>query len=202
VKYSWSEKTRGGSAGHRLRRAVHVLMFVVPWIYDGYGTRIAHWFFLTPSQFVLAIASLVTLFEALRLWKGWVLFGQRMHEKKQLSSFFWGVISIALVLTFAPNRAYYIPIITVCAWVDPLVGELRSSGLRDLWVFACGLILAWLIWLLAAIFLGSSLVIGAICGLLAVYFERFNWRYIDDNALMQLAPLLFYVLFLIVKMVS
>jgi hypothetical protein len=193
---SWKESTRGGSAGHRLRRVIHSLMFLVPWVYFFYGLQIASSFRLTPNQFVVAIASFVTLFELVRLWKGWVFFGQRVHERSQLSSLFWGVVSIALVLIFARDHAYYIPIITVCSWVDPLLGELRAKSLRPVTVFLTGLVLAWTIWLLAHFFLGSSILIGVICGFLAVFFEKFNWRYIDDNALMQLTPLLFYVLVL------
>jgi hypothetical protein len=193
---SWKERTQGGSAGHRLRRLIHVFMFVVPWVYWLYGATISGWLSLTPPQFVWLVACVVTLFEGLRLWRGWVLFGQRTHERNQLSSLFWGTVSIAFVLVYARDPAYYIPIITVCSWVDPLLGELRVKGLRPAWVFVLGLVLAWAIWLLSSLFLGNSLLIGAICGLLAVFFERFNWRWIDDNALMQLVPLLFYVLFL------
>jgi len=192
---SWKEQTRGGAMGHRLRRLIHAGMFVIPWVYFLYGTLIAGWFDLTPRQFLLMIALLMTLFEGLRLWRGWVFFGQRTHERKQLSSFFWGVISIALVLAFS-GPAYYIPIITVCSWVDPLVGELRTKGMRPAVVFVSGLVLAWAIWFLGYLFLGSFMWIGFICGFLAVFFEKFNWRWIDDNALMQLTPLLFYVLLL------
>ena len=195
---SWKEKTRGGAAGHRLRRVIHALMFLVPWVYYLYGQVIAGWFSLTPVQFVIAVACLVVLAEALRLWRGWVVFGQRTHERTQLSSFFWGGISIALVLMFAPDPAYYIPIITVCSWVDPLMGEMRTKDIGPLLVFIAGLILAWVIWIAAAYFLGSSLLVGFICGFLAVFFEKFNWRWVDDNALMQLTPLIFYVLFFLV----
>lgn len=193
---SWKEKTRGGAAGHRLRRLIHALMFLVPWVYYLCSQQIAGWFGLTPVQFVIIVGCLVALFEAIRLWQGWVVFGQRVHEKTQLSSFFWGGLSIALVLIFAPDPAYYIPIITVCSWVDPLMGEMRTKGIGPLPVFVGGLILAWVIWLAAAYFLGSPLLIGIICGFLAVFFEKFNWRWLDDNALMQLTPLIFYVLFL------
>lgn len=192
---SWKEKTCGGTVAHCLRRLVHVSMFLIPWVYWLFGIQVASWFSLNPKQFILAVVCLITWFEGLRLWRGWVVFGQRVHERRQLSSLFWGVLSIALVLIYAPNPAYYIPIITVCAWVDPLVGELRTRQWQSIWVFLAGLILAWLIWGISAYFLGSSLWMGLFFGLLAVYFERFNWRYVDDNALMQLIPLLFYVLF-------
>jgi hypothetical protein len=191
---SWKESTCGGSAGHRLRRMIHALMFLAPWVYFLYGFQIASWFRLSPSQLVILVASLVTLFECIRLRQGWVFFGQRVHEQNQLSSLFWGVISIALVLIFSRNPAYYIPIITVCSWVDPLLGELRAKGFKPMLVFFSGLIVAWVIWLLAHYFLGASLLVGTVCAFLAVFFEKFNWRWVDDNALMQLTPLLFYML--------
>lgn len=103
---------------------------------------------------------------------------------------------MALVFLLAPDRAYYIPIITVCSWVDPLLGGLRAKEVPSGYVFIIGLIFAWLIWGASYFCLGSSPILGFVFGFLAVFFEKFNWRWVDDNALMQLIPLLAYVLFL------
>lgn len=190
MPHSWKETTHGGAIGHGFRRMVHVSMSVVPWVYYYYGRAIADFFWFSPTQFLLMVVAVLTLLEGLRLYRGWVFFGQRQHESRHLSSSYWSGISMAAVLLFAPGVGYYVPLITVYAWVDPLLGELREKGLQSkLGLLLVGFVATALIWWGASALFGSSLRLGLVCGFLAVFFEQFNWRWIDDNALMQLVPL-------------
>lgn len=194
MQRNWKETTHGGSIGHGFRRLVHMSMCLVPWVYYLYGDRIAHFFAFSLSQFVGMVVGVLTLFELLRLQRGWVFFGQRQHESHHLSSSYWSGLAMAAVLLFSPGVAYYVPLITVYAWVDPLLGELREKGVRSKVVLLMlGFVAAGLIWWLSVHFLGASWILGLVCAFLAVFFEQFNWRWIDDNALMQLVPLGFLV---------
>ena len=190
----WQARTQGGLTGHRIRRLIHVSMCIVPWLYWMAAPAVAGWIWLSPRQLLWVIIVLITLLELLRLSRGLLLVGQRLHEKKQLSSLFWGTISIALVLLYAPGPGYAVPIITVCAWVDPLLGEMRVRSTPGWLMWVVGLLATWLIWFAASYFLGNRIILGAVCGFLAVYFEQFTWKWIDDNALMQLVPLFFLLL--------
>ncbi|UVE59530.1 hypothetical protein [Coxiella-like endosymbiont] len=72
---------------------------------------------------------------------GWILWGQREREVKNISSFTWTVVSLCVVLLLAPGKQYAIPIIASCAFVDPFLGELRRTQLNRAWIF----LLPWLL---------------------------------------------------------
>src|SRR5271170_3923561 len=115
MKPNLQYSTKGGSTAHWMRRALHLGMILIPWLYYTYH--------LSP-RVLWILLSVVVLLEVIRLTFGIQLFGQRIHEVKRVSSFAWGAVSLFLVLLFTtPQFAY--PIIAGCAFGDPLVGELR-----------------------------------------------------------------------------
>ncbi len=190
VKLSGHEYSRGGLAAHILRRVVHLASILILWIYYQYGAVIAHALGLRLPQLIWLCLSIILILEALRLWQGWTVFGQRQYEQKRLSAFAWGAIGMALVLLFAPGKQFAIPIICAYAIGDPLLGELRGAKLAKIWVVLIGVIVISGIWWLAHLWLGTPLWLALIMGPLTVAAEWPCLNWIDDNALMQLIPLL------------
>lgn len=189
-----AEHTVGGILGHLLRRGVHVAIAITPWLYYTYGDLVGDWFHLTSKQLLWAIIAVVTFFEILRLKLGWTVFGQRQYEKKRISSFVWGVWSVCLVLLLAPDKKFAIPIIWSCALVDPIIGELRHISMRPVWIALIGIVTVMIIWWLATWWWQTPWLLALLMGPLTVWLEWPSFRWIDDNALMQLVPLLVIIL--------
>lgn len=187
-------QTKGGLRGHILRRIMHIGMVLVPLVYYAYGTSIASWFFLTPHELLWLIMVFVILFEILRLKLGITLFVQRHYETGRISSFPWTVLSICLVLWLAPDKRYAIPIICSCALVDPLLGELRRLHWKAIWVACIGILAVMAIWWVSTWWWQTPWQLALLMGPLTVWCEWPNFRWIDDNALMQLVPLLVIML--------
>jgi len=180
MQTSHETTTKGGWIGHWMRRSIHVGMIFVPWLYYTYNI----------PPIILWIAFAVVLFlEIIRLSLGVQLFGQRTHEAERISSFSWGAASLFLVLLLTqPMFAY--PIVAACAIGDPLMGELRRAHLPSWFVAAVGILLVAGLWLIAWWWLGTPWWWAIIMGPLAVASEWPNLKWIDDNATMQLVPLL------------
>lgn len=187
---NYQSQTRGGTSGHLMRRLIHIAIFIVPLIYYAYGRAIAGVFHLTPTVFLWCLIALIVILEGLRLRKGWLAYGQRQREAKQFSSFAWGAVSIFLVLLFAPGKAFAIPIIWSCAFGDPLLGELRRLRMGTIWVVVISVLFIAGIWGLCTGWLGTPWWWALFMGPLTVLFEWPNIPWIDDNAMMQLLPLL------------
>ncbi|MEC9118057.1 MAG: hypothetical protein VX854_00845, partial [Candidatus Thermoplasmatota archaeon] len=124
----------GGLRGHIFRRLIHIAMMIIPFLYYWNGTSISNFFFeLDPKQFVSVVAFIFLLTEIIRLRMGFVVFGQRDYESKQISAFFWGGSSVCLVLLLSPevgiqNSAFGFPLILGLTLIDPLMGELRRAN--------------------------------------------------------------------------
>ena len=191
----YESKTRGRALGHWLRRSLHIGTFIIPLIYYPYAQSIAAVFHLTPRSLLWCLIILLVVLEALRLIKGWVAFGQRSYEAKQISSFSWAAVSICLVLLFAPGKMYGIPIIWSCAFTDPLLGELRRLRVSKIIITVIGVIFTAGIWCLCTWWFGTPGWWAIIMGPFIVAAEWPNIRWIDDNAMMQLLPLLLVCLF-------
>ena len=176
--------TRGGWFGHWLRRALHVGMILVPWVYYTYA--ISRWV-------VWILLFLVIFIEIIRLSLGIQLFGQRAHEAKRPSSFAWGAVSLFLVLLLTQAKFAY-PIIAACALGDPLIGELRRFHFPTWLTALIGILLIAVLWLFAAWWLGTSWWWAVIMAPLTVIVEWPNLKWIDDNAMMQLVPLMIVLL--------
>lgn len=178
----------GGLYGHLFRRSIHVGMILIPIWYYQYNTAITTRYHLPHYTLLLLIACIVLIIEIVRLNMGWVFFGQRTLEKHVISSFAWGLISIVLVLLWAPEKAYAFPIIISCALGDPVIGELRQwySNWKASFI---GLILILLIWYCFYVWMGTPWLLCLLMPWIIVIVEWPNFTWIDDNALMLLTPL-------------
>jgi len=190
---------RHGKGAHIVRRLIHISMALIPWIYYWYGVALANFFGISVYEIVLSVLLLISLFELLRLHKGWVVFGQRSYEAKQLSAVAWGSIGIAIVLLFTPKQGYQgaalgAPLIWSLALVDPLLGELRRHKVGLAWhVFIAWLALL-LIWGLSCYFLGTPLIALIIIPVVTILGEWPNLKNIDDNFLMLIIPWIFVII--------
>ena len=181
--------TIGGVWGHIVRRTTHFFIAVVPIIYYYFGPSIYTHTNVSPQKWTLVIFSLVTFFEIVRLRRGWVLFGQRNHEAVQPSSFFWASLGVTATLLLAPSAQTAIPIIWTCAFIDPLVGEMRHLKVPRWIVIVLGLLSTMLIWWIATWWLGTTWWLAFVMAPIALLAEWPNWRWLDDNVLIQVLPL-------------
>lgn len=189
------ELTKGGGFGHWIRRLIHVFMLIIPFIYYYLGTTIASTLQLSPHVLVIIIVVLIFLLEVIRLFSNWTVFGQRAYEAKQISSFTWGALAIGLVLLFAPGKEYGIPIIVSWALGDPLLGELRRLKFPIRWVVIMGSVFIAGLWWISAWWFATPWWMALLMSPVTVAAEWPNLSWIDDNAMMQLIPLL--VIFLL-----
>lgn len=179
----------GGMKGHILRRAIHLSMMLIPYLYFSHGETVATTVDLTLDQVVAGVILFALAAEAIRLKLGITIFGQRDYEAKQISALAWGAIGVGLVLLLVPHKAYAWPLIVSLALGDPFMGELRRKDFADrqVMVYATALILA--IWLVAWWQVGTPLWVAIIAAPVCMISEWPRLRYIDDNATMILIPL-------------
>jgi hypothetical protein len=181
---------------HWQRRAIHLSMLIIPIIYYWYGDVITRFLGVSINTILLILSIATSLFELLRIHKGWLFFGQREYERHYPSAFSWSVIGIILVLYFSPlhgqqGAAFGLPIIWSMCIGDPLLGELRRAKYNALKSILLTLIPLTLVWLLASVYLGTPLLLSCIMPSLIIASEWPSVRYLDDNFLMLAIPLLF-----------
>lgn len=128
--------------------------------------------------------------EILRL-TGWVqLVGIRDYERRQISAYFWGGTALALGLLFFP--APFV-VVAMCgmAWVDPLCSYTRQVGGYPLLpLLLYGVIAFFGLVLLLEAPLSVILLLSAAATGVAIAFEYPTWPFLDDDFVMQMAPLL------------
>lgn len=182
---------KGGKAAHVGRRFFHLAMFAVPFLY--YYFLIQHTSEKILHLSILAFIFFVFLFEKFRIRMRLVLFGQRLHEATQLSTFAWTMLSLGIILFFAPVEMA-VPIIATCAFVDPLNGEMRLHSVPKKIIAVAGIFVAILIWLICAWIYHFPLWYSIIIAPVSVAVEWPTLKWIDDNALMLLVPLVITLL--------
>lgn len=185
----------GGVSGHVFRRAFHIGMSIIPFVYYEYAEKLADALSITELQLVSSLTLSLILVEALRLKMGITIFGQRDYESKQVSALAWGGIAVGLtflVLSDYPELVW--PLILSLSLGDPFLGELRRKEIETKNVFIFGSLFIALIWLSSWHFTGTPIWIALIMGPLCVAAEWPRLRWIDDNATMLLIPLSFVIM--------
>ena len=190
----------GGMGGHIFRRATHLSMVFIPWLYYWHGEFIAGIIGLNPRDFVILVLFIFVLAELIRLKIGFTIVGQREYEAHQLSALFWGVVSVAAALIFSPligvkGSALGFPLILGLAIGDPVMGETRRADKEPKIVFISGLVVVYMAWIISWHLIGTPLLFALIIPPIQVASEWPRLRWIDDNGTMVLFPLL-VVLFL------
>lgn len=178
------------SAAHLLRRLIHLSGLLVLWFYYQCADQLAQ-FLKIPLPYLIYFCLLfIIILEILRLAQGWIIFGQRYYEKKNISAFAWSAIGMALVLLFAPEKEFAIPIISAYALGDPVLGELRRTKLPNIVIIMTGILFISGIWWLSSLWFGTPGWLALIMGFITVAAEWPCIPWIDDNALIQIIPLI------------
>ncbi len=172
-----------------VRRLVHVLIAFSP-LYYSIPVDLPYVGF---QRWVLLVAFFVavSIFEAVRLWKGITFFGLRPHERDQIASFAWAAAGMTLVLWLFPHEIATAALIGM-AIVDPLIGELReytdtriavpvSSGAY----FAICISALLLSGEMSFLFAGALASVGAA---VAIASENLDIKHVDDDFLMAVLP--------------
>jgi hypothetical protein len=189
----------GGKTGHWLRRLIHVAMVCIPWLYYSFAGGVAKTIHLRVQELLGVVLICILIMEILRLKMGWVILGQRQNEAKRISALAWGGMSICVVFLCVPGGyesgiRYALPLVATLSFIDPVMGELRYRKVSTAFILASGWIVAALIWGLACYVYQLSVVYFIVLPLLSVVAEQPNVKWLDDNALVLLLPLLFIVL--------
>ncbi|HEV2449490.1 MAG TPA: hypothetical protein VGU43_03650 [Thermoplasmata archaeon] len=147
---------------------------------------------VTRAGLLLAVLVVVLALEAARL-AGWIeLPGLRVHEAHRPASFVYFGIAIVVVLLAVPEP-YALVAILGAAWVDPLIGELRSRPSRSraypvLPVGAYAAIAFLPLWWLGHFSVWVALLLALGSAGLAVAVESPRHHHVDDDLLMTLVP--------------
>jgi hypothetical protein len=104
-------------------------------------------------------------------------------------------VCITQWLEFSERENFSIPIIWSWSFGDPLLGELRRYQLNEIFIWLIGIIFIAAVWLFCYWWLATPWWWALIMGPLAVASEKPTLKWIDDNALMQLIPLIVVSLF-------
>lgn len=173
-----------------VRRAVHLLSALVPFLYYDLLVPLGDLYSVSPLLFVFAALISVLIIDFFRIYFRWSVYGQRPYERARLSSLSFLCIGICVVLCFAANRAVATAIIISAAVADPLMGWLKGLryGRFVVCLAGCGVVaLCW--WLVGAVsFILAWQLVAITC--VTVLAECPNWFWCDDDLLMQLLPLL------------
>ncbi|MBL6884717.1 MAG: hypothetical protein ISR21_03375 [Candidatus Poseidoniaceae archaeon] len=183
------ELSVGGMGGHILRRAIHLGMSFLPFIYFEWGESVADSLDLTLPQFVSCVVFLLFAAEGTRLKFGLTIYGQREYEARQISALGWGAFGIGLVFLLAPTEEYIWPLILSLSLGDPFLGEMRRKGMTTRNVIVSSTLFLFLIWVACWHFVQTPLWLAFLFAPLCVASEWPRLRYIDDNATMVLIPL-------------
>ena len=185
-----THNTFGGSTAHLMRRSIHILSGLLPFVYYHFLALIPQHLVISGPQLISAIIMINILIEAIRLRFRVILPGHRDYERMQPSSLAWGLLSMCMVILVVPGgSAYAIPIILGYALVDPLLGECRFRKMSVTKVRIIGLIALSAIWLLSSYFIGTLWWFFLFMAPITLAAEHPNLKYVDDNAMMQLIPL-------------
>lgn len=137
---------------------------------------------------LLILLAAVLVFEAVRLYRGFRVLGMREYEKKQISAAAWAAIALTFAFLLFPFE-YAAPIIAGMAWVDPIIATVRRTGWYPYLPFAVHLGIMMSAFALLTPFTWRIILAGVVASILAIASESCKTRYVDDDCLMIVVPL-------------
>ena len=136
----------------------------------------------------------IVIIEYLRLSGVFALDGMREYESSRVAGFVWFATGTCTILFFYEidvfPEIFAVSTIIMASLVDPLIGECNKKY-GDLQGFFSGFIASVLIYQLII----GSLFYSLIGGLVAVLVERPKFKWLDDDLLMQIFPVLIMTIF-------
>lgn len=138
---------------------------------------------------LLTFLACVLIFEALRLWRGFRVLGMREYEGGQISAAAWAAMALTFAFLLFPFE-YSAPVIAGMAWVDPLIYHVRKTKWYPYLPFAAHISIMMVGLALLTTFTPGIILAGAVASVLAIAAESFKTKYVDDDFLMIVVPLL------------
>lgn len=141
---------------------------------------------------VLIILFATLAVEAVRLKTGMIFFGLRKYEEKRISAFAWFSIGMAIALLWF-EMVYVVPVVIGMAFIDPLIGEIKRKNERFYPVLPSviyGMIMFSCLLILSEMNSGLLILFTFTATFFALLAERWDIKYIDDDFLMIVIPLL------------
>ena len=136
----------------------------------------------------------IVLIEYFRLSGVFALEGMREYESNRVAGFVWFATGTCAILFFYEMcvfpEIFAISTIIMASLVDPLIGECNKKY-GDLQGFFAGFVASVFIYQLII----GSLFYSLIGGLVAVLVERPKFKWLDDDLLMQIFPILIMTIF-------
>ena len=133
--------------------------------------------------------------DAMRLRSSREMPGIRDYEQRRIAGFLWFSSGATILLAaheyLGVGQAVVIATIIAAAYIDPLLGELKAR-LSHQQTLASGVIIAFLIYIfifgMASNFSGLVLGYALVAAVVIVAVELPSIKWLDDDLLMQLAP--------------
>jgi len=175
--------------GQWLRRFIHML---APLFLVYYALPSPIWEGGPNKELVLVSTLIIVLgFEAYRLTFKPKILGMRIYEYQRVSAATWAALGMTFVFLFFPLE-YAAPVVIGMGWVDPLCGELRRFESK----FYPTLPLT--VYFTIAVFTMTYLIgfnvqvvlASIVATILAIAIEKPRLKYIDDDFLMLVVPIL------------
>lgn len=141
---------------------------------------------------VLIILFATLAVETLRLKTGRLFFGLREYEEKRVSAFAWFAIGMSIALLWF-EMVYVVPVIIGMAFIDPLIGEIKRKNERlypVLPFIIYGIIMFSCLLIISEIKIGLLILLTFVAAFFAILAEHWDIKYIDDDFLMIIIPLL------------
>ena len=136
----------------------------------------------------------IVLIEYFRLSGVFALDGMREYESNRVAGFVWFATGTCTILFFYEigvfPEIFAVSTIIMASLVDPLIGECNKKY-GDLQGFLAGFVAGVFIYQLII----GSLFYSLIGGLVAVLVERPKFKWLDDDLLMQIFPILIMTIF-------
>ena len=140
---------------------------------------------------VLIIVFIALFVEGVRLKTGKIFFGLRKYEKKQISAFAWFAIGMGCALLLF-KMEYVVPVVIGMAFTDPLIGEIkrrREKLYPVIPIIFYGTIVFLCLFFLTEVTIILLILFTLMATLSAIFAEWWKIKYIDDDFLMIVIPL-------------
>jgi len=138
---------------------------------------------------LLVVLVAVVVFELLRLRLGFRVPGMRGYERRQVSAAAWAAVALAIAMLFFPLDLAA-PAVVGMALVDPLISYLRRTRWYPWVPLAVHFLLVLAILLLFHPISPRVVAAAVTAAVLGVGAEAIKTRYVDDDFLMIVVPLL------------
>ncbi len=168
------------------RRIIHSMVWIVL-VYYLVPDRL---FSYPRDVFLIIILAIVLVFEGLRLYFGFSVYGMRDYEKRQFASYGWAAIAAAITLLFFPMHLAFVCLLGM-GLIDPLIGEIqhRKPELYPYLPFLAWSLLAMLLFSILGVFSLPIIITFSMIGAAAAILAEYPTLRIDDDFLMIIVPL-------------